>query len=452
MKAGFGRYDITPKVGCELYGFGVFRNRCSVAVHDILEARVGIFEQDGKKIAFISCDICTLTANIVTTCRRLIRERHPEFQDHEIMIHASHTHSGPSPQEHDYGWGAPDPAWVMLLPYRLREAFTRAWENMQDVTLSQALVPCRQIGLNRVHDKDCPPLSEVYDPNWEPAMPELTDTVCRVIRIDSVPEGKMIGFMAYFGCHPVVGYATNHYIHGDFPAVAIHKLMQEFPGSTGLFVQGAQGDVNSAGAGDHSQTDSLAALDVIANRFAAAIRNGLQQAEKLEDTSISVISRQVPFKTKMIFTPEVIEQIRREESAKLQDPEVDERRREIRLAVVYLRGLTKVEERMKDPKDIMAELHIVRIGDLEFIGTPFEVMQAIKNDVHAVSTARYPMLMSLANGGMGYAPDNDALANSQKGYALYAARYTPLIVGRLPYADIHNEIVHYVKELEKELS
>ena len=52
--------------------------------------------------------------------------------------------------------------------------------------------------------------------------------------------------------------------------------------------------------------------------------------------------------------------------------------------------------------------------------------------------------------GLKDAADKKA-AECQTGYASYAAYRTPLIVGRLPYADIHNEIVNYVKELEKEL-
>ena len=449
MKAGFGKYNITPKVGCELYGFGPFLNRTSVGIRDILEARVGIFEENGKKIAFITCDLCVVTDKVVAETRKLIRERHPEFRDDEIMVTASHTHSGPGTREEDYGWGASDPAWVMVLPYRLREAFTMAVENMQEATLSQALVPCRHIGLNRVYDQDGPPLEDVLKEDWEPAKPELTDTECRVMRIDSVETGKMIGFMAYFGCHPVVCCAANRFIHGDYPGVAMHNLMREFPGSVGLFLQGAEGDVNS-GCVYKPEQESLLALDVFAARFANSVRNGLVQAEKLENTSISVVSRFVPFKTKMIFTPEKIAQVRKEESEKLLKPEVNERKWDARSAAVHLRGIAKIEALMKDPKDIIAEIHIARIGDLEFIGTPFEVMQAIKNDVHAVSTARYPMLMSCANGTSGYAADKKA-AECQTGYASYAAFRTPLIIGRLPYADIHNEIVNYVKELEKEL-
>ena len=68
----------------------------------------------------------------------------------------------------------------------------------------------------------------------------------------------------------------------------MHNLMREFPGSIGLFLQGAQGDVNS-GCVYKPEQEALLALDVFAARFANAVRNGLQQAEKLDDTRIQIV-------------------------------------------------------------------------------------------------------------------------------------------------------------------
>ena len=44
MKAGFGVVDITPRVGVELYGFGPYLNRHSIAVRDRIEARAAAFD------------------------------------------------------------------------------------------------------------------------------------------------------------------------------------------------------------------------------------------------------------------------------------------------------------------------------------------------------------------------------------------------------------------------
>ena len=60
MKAGFGRCDITPRVGVELYGFGPFLNRKSIGVRDILEARSAALECGGHTVIIVSLDLCAL--------------------------------------------------------------------------------------------------------------------------------------------------------------------------------------------------------------------------------------------------------------------------------------------------------------------------------------------------------------------------------------------------------
>ena len=453
LRAGFGTYNITPRVGVELYGFGPYQNRKSVGIHDLLEARVGAFEAGGRKVVMITCDLCNLKDTAVETIRSVICAKRPELQPTDIMVACSHTHSGPSTDTADHGWGAMDPTWYSILPYKIAEAVYLALDNMTEVKVSQALVPCRHIGLNRVYDKDGPPLADVLKEDWEPAKPECTDTECRVIRFDTAAGNKLIGFMAYFGCHPVVCCDDNRYITGDYPGVAMHNLMREFPGSVGMFLQGAEGDVNS-GCVYKKEQESLLALDVFAARFANAVRNGLNQAKEIPVDSIQTVSRRFKFKTRNVFTPERIEQVRRDQSAILLRADADETSWNVRSAACYLRGLAKIEQLMKqEDNDLRAEMQLIRMGDLEFIGAPFEIMQAIKNEVHAKSAARYPMLMSLVNGANGYAPDNQSLSSTKlRGdYAAYAAITAPLVSGRLPYADIHNELVKYSLELEKEI-
>ena len=60
MKAGFGKCDITPRVGVELYGFGPFLNRKSIGVRDILEARSAALECGGHTVVIVSLDLCAL--------------------------------------------------------------------------------------------------------------------------------------------------------------------------------------------------------------------------------------------------------------------------------------------------------------------------------------------------------------------------------------------------------
>ena len=341
----------------------------------------------------------------------------------------------------------PDPVYLEILPYKIAQAGLDALQRMERVAVSTARVPCEGIGLNRVYDLDAPPLGDVLKEDWRPAKPELTDTQCRVIRFDD-ESGRLKGFMAYFGCHPVVCCHMSRYLHGDYPAIAIHHLMRQFPGSVGLFLQGADGDVNTCVVHKPEQ-ESLLALDVVAGRFERAIRQGLQQAEPVSADSLFSLSGTFEFTTRRSFTREYLEARRAEQTALLHTPDADETQPHVRQARVNLAGIQSMLDFIKTGAKpvIAAEIQGIRLGPIEFLGAPFEIMQAIKNEVAAAAQAPFPMVMSHCNGTLGYAPDQASLATHS-----YASTTVPLIAGRLPYADIHRELVAALLEVDARLS
>ncbi len=446
MKIGFGIKDITPRIGVQLYGFGPFINRISNTIRDRLEARASYFEGDGGKFLLITCDLCTLQPHTCDTVREIICEKVPYLKPQEIMVECAHTHSGPSTVDGDFGWGNPDAPYMEILPWKIAQAGIDACANPVEGTLSSAYVECRHMGLNRVYDKDAPPLEDVLKPDWEPAHPELTDTKCRVIRFDT-PDGVMHGFWAYFGCHPVVCCQKTHAIHGDYAGVAIHKLMAENPGATGLFLQGAEGDVNS-GCVHKPEAESLAALDVFAERFASAVRKGLAEAKPISDNTVKVISRKFEFSTRPSFDRAKLLELKAQYENYLHDANADDDKWESRINMVYLIGVRKMLANMEAglKPEITAEVQVARIGELELLGAPFEIMQGIKNDVMAAAKSPQPMVMSLCNGSFGYAPDNTQLQKNS-----YESYMVAFMLRRQPFANIHNELRDNMLQLDSEL-
>lgn len=74
MKAGFGRNDITPRVGVELCGFGPFLCRNSIGIRDRLRARAMAIEQGGMTVVIISCDLIGITRGITRKVRARLRD------------------------------------------------------------------------------------------------------------------------------------------------------------------------------------------------------------------------------------------------------------------------------------------------------------------------------------------------------------------------------------------
>jgi len=444
MRIGFAKRDITPRVGVELCGFGYFRCRHSIAVRDRLWARAMVVEQARARAAVISCDLIGLPLATTERVREVV-SRHTDLPHDAIMVHCTHTHSGPATATYT-GLGAPDPPYLETLPQRIAAACIEAAGRLEEATLHHAEVPCEGVGLNREYDRDAPPLEEALDEAWRPARPERTDTTCHVLRAEA--EGRMIGFLSYFGCHPVVCCAASRYIHGDYCGVATNLLEREHPGAVGLFLQGAQGDVNSCVVHKPEQ-ESLLALDVIAGRYARAVREGLRRAEPIEVETVRAVRRRVVFRRKR-WDAEKIRALLAEQEALVHAPVATDASGEVRMAVVYLfalrRLLARTEAGDRDALEPPTELHGLRLGPVALLGCPFEVFQAIKNDVRAKTRAPVPLVMGLTNDSTGYAPDRTAAARGG-----YAADTVPMICGTLPFANLHEELVAALLDLDAAL-
>jgi hypothetical protein len=257
----------------------------------------------------------------------------------------------------------------------------------------------------------------------------------------------MSGFMAYFGCHPVVCCQLTRYIHGDYCGVAMNNLERENPGSVGLFLQGAQGDVNSCVV-HKPEKEALLALDIIAARFANSVRHGLQTAKPLAVNNLKCADLMQKFSSKEIPLDRIKEMLAEKEAVVYADGASDEDRA-VRMAVVTMIALRSIISRIEKGEDLMiqtGEIQGIRLGPVEFLGAPFEIMQAIKNDVVAAAKAPVTLVMGITNGNMGYAPDKTAAARGG-----YAADTVPMIVGRMPFRDIHSELVKAFLEIDCKL-
>lgn len=446
MKAGFFETDITPRVGVQLCGFGPYLNRYSIGVRDVLKARAAAFEHNGTTVILVSCDLVAVTHQIAQTIKEQVT-RQTGVPAANIMVHCTHTHSGPNTSSLN-GWGEEDTPYALLLPGRIAKTCTEAFKQLQDVEMLHAVVPCEGIGLNREYDRDAPPLAEVLRPDWRPAKPELTDTQCHVLKFMTKADQRMSGFMAYFGCHPVVCCQETRYIHGDYCGIAMNNLERENPGSVGLFLQGAQGDVNSCVVHKPEQ-EALQALDIIAARFSNSVRHGLQTAIPLTVDILKCADTIQEFSSKDIPLDQIKNTLKEQEAIAYAEgaSDADYAVRMSVVTILALRSLISRIEKGENLKMQAGEIQGIRLGPVEFLGAPFEIMQAIKNEVVAAAKAPIPLVMGITNGLMGYAPDKTVAARGG-----YAADTVPMIVGRMPFRDIHSELVQAFLKVDNMLN
>src|SRR3954466_10833379 len=93
LKAGVGRSDVTPPTGFYTMGY-VRSDSVANGQHTRLYARAIVLEQGGKKLALVATDLGFTPGGLTVEVGKKLAAR--GFDERNILISASHTHSGPS--------------------------------------------------------------------------------------------------------------------------------------------------------------------------------------------------------------------------------------------------------------------------------------------------------------------------------------------------------------------
>ena len=424
MKAGFGKVEITPRVGVELCGFGPYLNRHSTRVVEPLFARAMAVELGDAGWVLISCDLLGVSAQLTQQVRARVRQA-THLRDDQIMVHATHTHSGPCTTPELIGWGDPDDPYLEVLPRLIAEAGIQAVRDLAPATLHHAAVPAAGFSYNREFPDPGRTNELAMDWQWQTDRPEETDTSAHILRINR--GSQCAGFLTYFSCHPVVCCERNTEIHGDFVGSATNRIEKEHPGAVGLFLQGAHGDLNSNYV--HGMpAQSLVALERFSERFASVIRGGLRQAPPVAVTQVASGQGAAPYSREKISELSLRDQLAGHEATlATAGPNLEDR--DSRLAMVYVKGLRKIltDGTGQPPLTVQS----FRLGPVTFTGLPLELMHRIKRRFQA-EQGDMALLLSITNGFLGYAPLREYY---QASTMRYAVRTVPLMLGSRPFTE-----------------
>ena len=442
MKFGFGKIDITPRIGVGLYGYGAFLCRYSTHVRDRLYGRALAASDSDDTVVVVSADLVGVAGRVSDEVRERVTAATGLSADH-IMVHCVHTHCGPRSKD-GIGQGILDDPYMEILPVRLAQACIDAVGNLGHAELSRAVVPAEGIGYSREHDVR-PALEDALKETYRPAKPEVTDTQAQVFRLDA--DGQMVGFFSYFSCHPVVGSGKTHAIHGDYCGVATNMIEREHPGAIGLFLQGCHGNINTCVV-HYDEQPTLLALDVIASRYARSVRAGIEQAKPLAGSGVRAVRKVIQLKR----APMALEKLREklaEFEAVVKRPDASDQDPDVRRAVVRMLAMRQEIARQEAglPFDESIELQGFRIGDITMVGAPFEIAHRYKRRVQA-ETGDKTLVVSLLNDTFGYAPEKEAFETEGN----YSATSVPYILGYPPFdPSIEDVLVGEFIAMDREL-
>lgn len=257
---GTGIFDITgPPAELGMMGYGMVHEK----THGILQriyARAFIFAEPGnqeKRAVFVISDLGMIFQSVhLEVLKRLNVIFGPLYTEQNVMLNATHSHSGPGGFAHDtlynlttFGF---DEQNFEAICNGIVQAIVRAHNNLAPGNALVSVGQVLQASFNRS------PASYELNPIEERALfAENVDRSMVQIRFDK--KGQAIGLLNWFAVHGTSLDNQNLLISGDNKGYAALKFerMQQSSFDEHAFVAGfaqeASGDVspNEHGAGDH---------------------------------------------------------------------------------------------------------------------------------------------------------------------------------------------------------
>lgn len=393
VKVGMAKEDITPKLGCLLYGYA--EERRAQRVMDPLEVGVVAVCENEDIVLFVSAEVCAINREKCQEMREVIGKA-LGIKWENILFSAIHTHSGPVTRT-SVGWGVADMDYLdNVLVKATIQAAKEAIGTMKPALMGVGTTES-MVGVNR---REINSLGEVVlgqDPNG-PYNPTMT-----VIHFKAV-TGESIGSIVHFAAHPTAA-DRNLSITRDWPGLMIDK-MKEVTGAPCMYINGAEGDVgprlsNGKTTGGESyviETGKIAAADV-----ENAYRNiSSYVAPELKVSYGKVV---IPY-----VAPPALEEVERRiiamgDPAKLAGPEgtdVTKYAQLLKMKAVYEAG----EE---FPTELVIPQTIVTLGELAMVPVCFEAFCKIALAIKEGSPYENTLVLGLTGGSYGYLPTEDQI-------------------------------------------
>ena len=389
LQLGVGRAIITPKIGCELFGY--FTDFFSDSLHDDLTATAYYFKQGDTQALLVSLTVCSLQTGMINDLRKTVQEQFG-IPAANCIFAATHTHSGPNTTG-QVGWGDVDKAYCedIFIPGIL-SAIQLAMENTTSVTMavaegeSLAAINRRQVDKNGKAI-----LGQNPDGSFDPLM-----TV-----VSFKDEDGVVANLIHYGMHGTAAGA-NKAISRDWSGIMIDTLEEKY-GAITAFFNGPEGDIGprlsngrTTGGGDYAYVYEIGEV---------AARDALAISEKLDnyaDAKLSVSCKQLPLPLqKRIPLAEAKEQIKQYEGPQGNVWGLTKQH--------LLDTIASYEQGYVEEEVTYVEQAVIALGDVVFVSFPFELFAQPGLDVRAALPEKKVLCLSNANGSEGYFITQEAI-------------------------------------------
>jgi len=372
-----------------------FHDRKGESVRDDLFARAVVVESGGERVALVSCDLISVTAEVVDAARERIRAETGIPPAH-VLVCATHTHTGP-----ELRGSAIVPVcagWVDALPGRIADAVCRAAGALVPATLRAGSVDVTGYSFNRLFRlKDGTEQFGTRGRDAEviaaagPIDPQL-QTLSAV-----GADGQLLALMVNFALHAdVVGGGAANFISADWPGQLARAIAAVYGDDVvTLLLQGTCGDINHAPHGPtHLPRGGPAKTLQLGRALAGAAMVAMERAEPMTHVPLAAVveTLAIPYYTRdEALRAEVAELKRKEKPTDFE---------------AYI--IERFEAWPHDGEAAAVPVQVLRIGDVGLVALPAEIFVGIGLEIKRWSPMAHTFVVELANARAStYVPTTD---------------------------------------------
>jgi neutral ceramidase len=402
LKGGCAKVNITPPLGITLIGsYG----KPSDTVMDDLYAKALVLSDGRETVALVSADLLyTPLEEIANPVRALVADK-LGIPRQNIMVCATHTHSGPEvftrsklPPKSRVPVSDLAQSYLQILVRKLADAVLIAHQNLRDVKIGAAVGEVPEVAFNRrpvaqdgrvkttftlppevVATRRIKPTDEgdvrvafALDSGGSPLEFGRIDPRVFVLRVEDA-DGRIVGSVVNFGCHPVCIYPQSPtVISADYPAF-VTRVVEQTEGGVSLFLLGLAGNVVPIQRGVQPR-------ELIGKAIGGEAVRKLQFVAGRDDARLHGLCREVTFPIKA--TP-----------------------------------AEQADDAAWQP--VRTEIQVLRLGDICILGLPGEVLMEVGKEIRKKAGIEKLLMATVANDTIGYVCHSQAY--DQGGYEPEAA-------------------------------
>lgn len=387
---GVSREIITPKIGCQLYGYrpDVF----SESINDDLTATAFYFKQGNIQALLISITVCLINSELSQKISNLI-EKEFGISKKAIMLCATHTHSAPNVCG-ESGWGDIDKEYCeeIFIPNILKTVKT-AISNTQAVKMG-VMTDESLVGINRREIRETDGELKAHlgqNPNG-PFNPRMT-----VISFEN-ENRKNVANIIHYGAHCTAA-GRNHEITRDWAGLMIDALEKEKGGIT-AFLNGPEGDVGPR----LSNGETTGNINYVYELGKIAAKDALNIGKKITDyfeseLSVSNKTLKLPLKKRISLGAA---------NALYEEHKECERNLGYMIKTHAKKVIESYNLNYQDEKHYNIEQTVISLGDVVFVSFPFELFSEIGIEIDKKFEKKKILSLSNTNGSEGYFITDDA--------------------------------------------